>query len=75
MITLKILQLICWDISAQVWHWFQNRRYAHRAKASRAPETSNISPSTQDGSSIVTNMTQAPHSKPLPQGDSIRPFG
>ncbi|XP_074365658.1 uncharacterized protein LOC141706739 isoform X2 [Apium graveolens] len=51
----------------QVWHWFQNRRYAHRAKASRAPETSNLSPLTQDGSSIMTNMPQAPQSKPVPR--------
>lgn len=51
----------------QVWHWFQNRRYAHRAKASRAPETSNLSLSTQDNSSIMTNMPHAPQSKPLPQ--------
>ncbi|XP_017253809.1 protein SAWADEE HOMEODOMAIN HOMOLOG 2-like isoform X1 [Daucus carota subsp. sativus] len=43
----------------QVWHWFQNRRYAVRAKASR--------PLTQDDSSTVTNMPQAPQSKPSPQ--------
>lgn len=55
----------------QVWHWFQNRRYAHRAKASRAPETSNSSPLTQDESTVVTNMPQAPQSKPLPQDAAV----
>lgn len=63
------------DISGQVWHWFQNRRYAVRAKASRAPETSNLSPLTQDDSNIVRNMAQAPQLNPLPQGDLIRVYG
>ncbi|KAL2523544.1 Zinc-binding oxidoreductase [Abeliophyllum distichum] len=66
----------------QVWNWFQNRRYALRAKATKTPTAGklSISPTHRDDpttvrtapqpapSSIVRSMPQVPHSLPAPSG-------
>ncbi|MQL70827.1 hypothetical protein Taro_003110, partial [Colocasia esculenta] len=43
----------------QVWNWFQNRRYAQRAKMVRAPAKINVSPTPRDDSVHFRNLT--PH--------------
>ncbi|KAJ4953679.1 hypothetical protein NE237_030511 [Protea cynaroides] len=45
----------------QVWNWFQNRRYAQRAKLIKSPGKLSISPMPRDDSGQVRNFTQ-----PLP---------
>ncbi|KAF5460953.1 hypothetical protein F2P56_020785 [Juglans regia] len=42
----------------QVWNWFQNRRYAIRAKISKAPGKLNVSPMPRDDSNPVRNVPQ-----------------
>ncbi|XP_050288578.1 uncharacterized protein LOC126727113 isoform X1 [Quercus robur] len=49
----------------QVWNWFQNRRYAIRAKLSKAPGKLNVSPMPRDDSTPVRNVPQS-ISAPLP---------
>ncbi|XP_057794963.1 protein SAWADEE HOMEODOMAIN HOMOLOG 2 [Salvia miltiorrhiza] len=46
----------------QVWNWFQNRRYALRAKAARtsAPGEVNMQAVPRDDQSVVRNVPQAP---------------
>ncbi|PSR95703.1 Protein SAWADEE HOMEODOMAIN like [Actinidia chinensis var. chinensis] len=46
----------------QVWNWFQNRRYAIRAKAAKAPGKLTVSPMPRDDSTAVRNVPQAPQS-------------
>lgn len=43
----------------QVWNWFQNRRYAIRAKLSKAPGKLNVSSLPRDDSTPVRNVPQA----------------
>lgn len=45
--------------SFQVWNWFQNRRYAIRAKLSKAPGKLNVSPVPRDDSTPVRNVPQS----------------
>ncbi|CAI9286492.1 unnamed protein product [Lactuca saligna] len=47
----------------QVWNWFQNRRYAIRAKAGKSPGKLNITQMTRDESTMVKGVPQAtqPH--------------
>ncbi|KAJ8499781.1 hypothetical protein OPV22_010333 [Ensete ventricosum] len=47
----------------QVWNWFQNRRYAQRAKLGKAPNKLSILPMARDGSPPFTNVA-APISAP-----------
>lgn len=47
----------------QVWNWFQNRRYALRAKASKAPEHGQASV-PRDDQSVTKNVPQAPQTQP-----------
>ncbi|KAL3503166.1 hypothetical protein ACH5RR_037615 [Cinchona calisaya] len=44
----------------QVWNWFQNRRYALRAKAPKVPEKLGLSPVPRDDLAAVRNVPQAP---------------
>ncbi|KAH7860393.1 hypothetical protein Vadar_012948 [Vaccinium darrowii] len=46
----------------QVWNWFQNRRYAIRAKTSKAPGKLSVSPMPREDSTVVRNVSQAPQS-------------
>ncbi|XP_043695745.1 protein SAWADEE HOMEODOMAIN HOMOLOG 2 isoform X2 [Telopea speciosissima] len=43
----------------QVWNWFQNRRYAQRAKLIKSPVKLSISPMPRDDSGQVRNVTQS----------------
>ncbi|XP_077238816.1 DNA-BINDING TRANSCRIPTION FACTOR 2 [Tasmannia lanceolata] len=49
----------------QVWNWFQNRRYAQRAKLVKAPGKLSVSPMPRDDSLLLRNV---PHSIPVPSG-------
>ncbi|KAI4333620.1 hypothetical protein L6164_018404 [Bauhinia variegata] len=49
----------------QVWNWFQNKRYAIRAKSSKAPGKLNITPMPRDDSTPVRNVPQ-PVAAPIP---------
>ncbi|PQM36002.1 protein SAWADEE HOMEODOMAIN HOMOLOG 2 [Prunus yedoensis var. nudiflora] len=44
----------------QVWNWFQNRRYAIRAKSSKVLGKLNVSPMSRDDSNPVRNVPQGP---------------
>lgn len=59
----------------QVWNWFQNRRYALRAKAARTsvPGQVNMPSVPRDDQSVVRNVPQAPQpqvSQPPPAPQS-----
>ncbi|EPS64920.1 hypothetical protein M569_09857, partial [Genlisea aurea] len=47
----------------QIWNWFQNRRYALRARAARqsAPVQPNMPAMPQHDQSVLRNVAQAPH--------------
>ncbi|XVF04290.1 hypothetical protein REPUB_Repub05bG0069600 [Reevesia pubescens] len=49
----------------QVWNWFQNRRYAVRAKSSKVPGKLNITSMPRDDSNPVRNVPQ-PVAAPMP---------
>ncbi|XP_022734504.1 protein SAWADEE HOMEODOMAIN HOMOLOG 2-like [Durio zibethinus] len=49
----------------QVWNWFQNRRYAIRAKSSKVPGKLNITSMPRDDSVPVRNVPQ-PVAAPMP---------
>ncbi|XP_076904747.1 uncharacterized protein LOC143560305 isoform X1 [Bidens hawaiensis] len=51
----------------QVWNWFQNRRYAIRAKAAKEPGKINVTPMARDDSSTVKGVPQVtqPHAASL----------
>lgn len=51
-----------------MWNWFQNRRYAIRAKTAKAPGKLSISPMPREDSSVVRNVSQAPQSATVPSG-------
>ncbi|KAH6795667.1 hypothetical protein C2S51_036653 [Perilla frutescens var. frutescens] len=60
----------------QVWNWFQNRRYALRARAARTsvPGQVNIPSVPRDDQSVVRNVPQAPQpqvSQPSPAPPTI----
>ncbi|KAG8364901.1 hypothetical protein BUALT_Bualt18G0046700 [Buddleja alternifolia] len=52
----------------QVLNWFQNRRYALRAKAARTSVSGqvNVSPMPKDDQAIAKNAPQAPQMQPTP---------
>lgn len=50
----------------QVWNWFQNKRYAIRAKTSKTPGKLNITPMPRDDSTPVRSMPQQPTASPIP---------
>ncbi|XP_065862016.1 protein SAWADEE HOMEODOMAIN HOMOLOG 2 isoform X2 [Euphorbia lathyris] len=53
----------------QVWNWFQNRRYAIRAKSSKTPVKLNVSPMSREESTPVRTVPQpvaAPINAPVP---------
>ncbi|KDP36258.1 hypothetical protein JCGZ_09823 [Jatropha curcas] len=43
----------------QVWNWFQNRRYAIRAKSSKTPVKLNVTPMSREESTPVRSVPQA----------------
>lgn len=52
-----------------MWNWFQNRRYALRAKAAKAPEKLSVSPvPPRDDPTTVRNVPQAPQHLSVPPG-------
>lgn len=63
----KYLWLMRWFMPLQVWNWFQNRRYAIRARTTKAPGKVNVSPLSRDDSAIAKNVAQAPQPQ-HPQG-------
>ncbi|KAL2476384.1 Protein SAWADEE HOMEODOMAIN2 [Abeliophyllum distichum] len=52
----------------QVWNWFQNRRYAIRAKAAKTvvPAQTNMSPMPRDDPAAVRITPQTPQTQPAP---------
>nr|AFK34129.1 unknown [Lotus japonicus] len=56
----------------QVWNWFQNKRYAIRAKSSKTPGKLNITPMPRDDSAPVRNMSQ-PIAAPILTGPGSVP--
>ncbi|KAL6553472.1 hypothetical protein OROGR_007314 [Orobanche gracilis] len=60
------------DVSVkQVWSWFQNRRYALRAKAARASEKV-IMPPVHD-QTVLRTLPQAPTQPQAPQSRAPQP--
>ncbi|KAM0017304.1 putative transcription factor homeobox-WOX family [Helianthus debilis subsp. tardiflorus] len=62
----------------QVWNWFQNRRYAIRAKAAKAPGNLNATQMVHDSSMVkgvpqVTQVTQ-PHAAAAAASVNVRSF-
>lgn len=55
-------------ISEQVWNWFQNRRYALRAKAAKNPGKLNVSSLPRDDSAIAKSVPQVPQPIAAPLG-------
>jgi hypothetical protein len=53
----------------QVWNWFQNRRYAIRAKAARSPGSLPHTP--REELSTITTFTQPTHSPSTPSVRSV----
>lgn len=43
-------------LSEELWNWFQNRRYALRAKAAKNPGKLNVSPLLRDDSAIAKSQ-------------------
>lgn len=43
-------------LSLQVWNWFQNRRYAQRAKVGKAPGKLSVSPMPREDSTSFRNV-------------------
>ncbi|GLJ12795.1 hypothetical protein SUGI_0197960 [Cryptomeria japonica] len=55
--------------SKQVWNWFQNRRYAQKAKGNKVPGKLNVSHSPRDDSvtkRTVTNSVAVPSGRNVP---------
>lgn len=52
----------------QVWNWFQNRRYALRAKSTKSPAKLNVSPMPQHDLAAARNVPQAPQHPSIPTG-------
>ncbi|TKY66468.1 SAWADEE HOMEODOMAIN-like 2 [Spatholobus suberectus] len=57
----------------QVWNWFQNKRYAIRAKSSKTPGKLNITPMPRDDSTPVRSMPQQPTAAPIPVASASVP--
>ncbi|KAJ4846349.1 Protein SAWADEE homeodomain protein 2 [Turnera subulata] len=58
----------------QVWNWFQNKRYAIRAKSNKAPLKLNVSPMVRDDSTPMRSVSQSiPASAPatLPAASAL----
>uniref|UniRef100_A0A5B7AEQ1 Homeobox domain-containing protein n=1 Tax=Davidia involucrata TaxID=16924 RepID=A0A5B7AEQ1_DAVIN len=55
----------------QVWNWFQNRRFALRAKAAKAPGKLDVTPMPRDDSTAVRNVPQAPQPVLGPSGRTV----
>ncbi|MCL7042100.1 hypothetical protein MKW94_024527 [Papaver nudicaule] len=51
----------------QVWNWFQNRRYAHKAKTGKPPENMSVTPKSREDLVSIRNV---PHIMPVPSGRS-----
>lgn len=51
-----------------MWNWFQNRRYALRAKSAKPPMKLNVSPMPQHDSAAVRNVSQPPQIPSVPAG-------
>ncbi|GMH14354.1 hypothetical protein Nepgr_016195 [Nepenthes gracilis] len=52
----------------QVWNWFQNKRYALRAKLVKSPGKLTVSPLPRDDVVLVRNVPQGPQPVPIPSG-------
>lgn len=50
----------------QVWNWFQNRRYAVRAKTVKAPEKLGVTPMPRNDSTVAKSVPQTPQSVNAP---------
>ncbi|XP_061344804.1 protein SAWADEE HOMEODOMAIN HOMOLOG 2-like isoform X2 [Gastrolobium bilobum] len=59
-------------LQCRVWNWFQNKRYAIRAKSSKTPGKLNITPMPRDDSAPVRNMPQ-PTAAPIPTASGSVP--
>ncbi|KAL2593426.1 hypothetical protein AAZV13_12G129200 [Glycine max] len=59
----------------QVWNWFQNKRYAIRAKSSKTPGKLNITPMPRDdyNSTPIRSMPQQPTAAPIPAASATVP--
>ncbi|XP_027354197.1 protein SAWADEE HOMEODOMAIN HOMOLOG 2-like [Abrus precatorius] len=60
----------------QVWNWFQNKRYAIRAKSSKTPGKLNITPMPRDDANPVRSMPQGPQqptAAPIPAASGSVP--
>ncbi|KAK7317729.1 hypothetical protein RJT34_02198 [Clitoria ternatea] len=57
----------------QVWNWFQNKRYAIRAKSSKTPGKLNITPMPRDDSTPARSMPQQPTAVPIPAASGSVP--
>ena len=51
-----------------MWNWFQNRRYALRAKATKVPAKVGPSPVPRDDLAAARNVPQAPQHISVPPG-------
>lgn len=61
----------------QVWNWFQNRRYAIRAKAAKTSVPAQVSmpPVPREDHAVVRNVPQALHPQPhAPQHQASQPL-
>ncbi|KHN05253.1 protein SAWADEE HOMEODOMAIN HOMOLOG 2-like [Glycine soja] len=59
----------------QVWNWFQNKRYAIRAKSSKTPGKLNITPMPRDdyNSTPIRSMPQQPTAASIPAASATVP--
>ncbi|KAF7144980.1 hypothetical protein RHSIM_Rhsim04G0023300 [Rhododendron simsii] len=55
----------------QVWNWFQNRRYAVRAKTVKGPEKLGVTPMPRTDSTAVRSVPQTPQSTNAPSVPSL----
>ncbi|KAL2944478.1 Protein SAWADEE HOMEODOMAIN -like protein 2 [Bienertia sinuspersici] len=55
----------------QVWNWFQNRRYALRAKLVKSPGNPNVPPNPRDEAPQVRNVPPVPQQTPVPSGHNV----
>lgn len=51
-----------------MWNWFQNRRYAVRAKTVKAPEKLGVTPMPRNDSTVAKSVPQTPQSVNAPSG-------
>ncbi|KAH9619582.1 hypothetical protein KSS87_008264 [Heliosperma pusillum] len=55
----------------QVWNWFQNRRYALRAKSTESPGKPSSSPVTRDDVTPVRNVPSVPRQMAVSSGPHV----